>query len=674
MSGRVGRAAWLGVFFLVALALRVTCLFEWRDAAFFATPIGDARAYLAWARGIAAGDWYGSEVFYQAPLYPYFLAVVLKVTGSETWGPRLAQALLGSLACVLLGRASERLFGRAAVGVAAGLGLALYAPAVYFDGLIQKAALDSFLLSWLLLVLSGAATPLGVGRAAGAGALVGLLALSRENALVLAPVVALWLATLPGVTSLARRAAPVAALVLGMALVLVPVGLRNQSLGDRFLITTAQLGPNLWIGNHPGANGRYEALRPGRGSARYEREDARALAVEAVGRELSPGEVSDYWRDRALAFMRDDPGDAARQMARKAFLVLNVRELPDTENIEAYAAESLVLRALFLGLHFGVLAPLAFVGLIARASDWRRLWLLPAMAAAIGASVALFYVFGRYRYTLVPVLMPLAAAGGVALWEAARAGAPARKSLVTLLLAGVLAAAISNYPLGEGANTPGLTHFAVGNALLDEGRLAEAQVELEAAVEGLPGYGYSHARLADVLRLRGEYERALASYDRALALIPTFPPANAGRGMTLEALGRPGAEEAYRRALSYSRAEPDANNNLANILMRRGEARDAVPLYERALAARPDDAGIASNLATALLHAGEPQRALPLFDRALTRDPKLASARINRAATLAALGRVGEARAALEVLLAEEPPDSPYAQAARAALADLAGR
>ena len=44
---------------------------------------------------------------------------------------------------------------------------------------------------------------------------------------------------------------------------------QDYPVGGAFLITTAQLGPNLWIGNHPGASGRYEPLRPGRGDARY---------------------------------------------------------------------------------------------------------------------------------------------------------------------------------------------------------------------------------------------------------------------------------------------------------------------------------------------------------------------------------------------------------------------
>jgi tetratricopeptide (TPR) repeat protein len=658
--------------FALALALRIAYVLAWRDTLLFSTPVGDARAYLEWARAIAAGDWLGHEVFYQAPAYPYFLALVLRATGSETWGPRLVQALLGSLACVFLGRASARFFGRA-VGLAAGAGLALYAPAIYFDGLIQKPALDGFLLTALLLALSGA-TPLGVGRTIGAGALLGLLALSRENALALVPVVALWLAIQPRVTPAARRALGVGGLALGLSLVLVPVGLRNQSLGDRFLITTAQLGPNLWIGNHPGATGRYEPLRPGRGGARFEREDARALAVAAVGRELSPAEVSDYWRDRSLAYMRERPGEWLRLLAHKAFLVVSARELPDTEGIEAYAAESLLLRALFSVLHFGVLAPLAVVGALSRRSEWRRLWLLPAMALALAASVALFYVFARYRYALVPVLMPLAAAGGVALWELIRGGAREWRAAVGLALAGVTAGVIANWPAGEAKNGSGLTHLSVGGALLEAGRLTEAQSELELAVTELPGFGPAHSRLGDVLRSRRQFEAAIPEYDRALALAPSLADAHAGRGMALDALGRDGAEAEYRRALSLDPSQPDANNNLAKRLIEAGHVPEALELFQRAHAARPDDPGIASNLGAALLRSGDPTRALSLLDQALTRDPKLASARMNRAAALDALGRRAEAQAELHTLLAQEPPDSPYARAARDALAGLGGR
>jgi tetratricopeptide (TPR) repeat protein len=659
-----------GAVFAVALAARLAYLAEWHGTLLFTTPIGDARAYLDWARQIAAGDWLGREVFYQAPLYPYFLAGVLRLTGSETWGPRLVQALLGALACVWLGRAAERFFDRAS-GLVAGFALALYAPAIYFDGLIQKPALDGALLAALLWVCARARTRSGVGGAFFAGVLLGLLALSRENALVAVPLVGLWLASARPEESRGRHAAAVAALLLGLAAVLGPVAVRNHALGGRYLVTTAQAGPNLWIGNHPGASGRYEPLRPGRGSARFERQDAHDLAVAAAGRELSPAEVSDYWRDRALAWARESPGDWARLLTRKLALVWNRAELPDTEGIEAYTDVSLLLRVLRVPGSFGVLAPLAAVGTLALWRDWRRFWLLPALALALAASIAVFYVFARYRYVLVPPLVPLAAAGTVALARAFAGDSSGRRAGARLLAAGAVVALAVNWPIAA-SNGLALTHYGIGAALLDAGRTPEARLELERAVAADPGFAEAHSRLGDALRKRGEPGRALVAYDRALQLDPALADAHAGRGIALEGLGRgPEADAEYARALALDPNHPDANNNSANRLLKSGQTAEALARYRRALASRPEDVDIATNYGVALVQTGDVARALELFDGVIGRRPDYLPARFDRAAAYAALGRKDEARADLQEIVAAPslPPD--YARAAHEALAAL---
>jgi tetratricopeptide (TPR) repeat protein len=682
-SGRAFCSVWTGVdlngrlrhatgpvLFGFALALRLIYLWEWHGSLLFTTPIGDARGYLEWARTIAAGDWWGHEVFYQAPLYPYFLGLVLRVTGSETWGPRLVQAALGALACVWLGRAGERYFGRV-TGVVAGLGLALYAPAIYFDGLLQKPVLDGALLAGLLLLLAPGPTRSGVARASGAGMVLGALALSRENALVLAPVAALWLWTMPEAGAPTRRAAGVASLALGLALVLVPVGLRNQALGGRFLLTTAQLGPNLWIGNHPGASGRYEPLRPGRGSARFERQDAHDLAVAAAGHELTPAEVSDWWRDRALAYVREQPGEWLRLLVWKSDLVWRAAEIPDTEGIEAYAEASLLLRVLRWPCSFGVLAPLALVGVLTERRRWRSFWILPAAALALAASTALFYVFARYRHVLVPELLPLAAAGGLALWHAARGNAAERRAFVPAAAAGLAAAVLVSWPLA-GVSGLALTHYGVGAALLDAGRVSEAQAELARAIAAAPEFAPAYSRLGDALRKQGDAAGALTQYDRALALDPNLADAYAGRGIALEALGRADeADAAYARALALDPNHPDANNNSANRLFHAGRPDEALARYQRALASRPDDLDIASNYGAALVQTHEYRRALRVLEPIVARTPGYAPARFNHAAALAGLGRVEQARTELEALVAQEPASSDYARAARSALTAL---
>src|SRR6202022_4188309 len=122
------------------------------------------------------------------------------------------------------------------------------------------------------------------------------LALTRENAIVLIAVIMVWAAVV-------HRARAAAIFVTGVAIVLVPVAARNAYVGGGFYLTTSQAGPNFYIGNNPKADGTYQSLRFGRGAPEYERQDATELAEHALGRRLTPSEVSSYWTDRAFAFI-----------------------------------------------------------------------------------------------------------------------------------------------------------------------------------------------------------------------------------------------------------------------------------------------------------------------------------------------------------------------------------
>src|ERR1700730_3289030 len=113
--------AWLAaVIFLVALIVRLTHVWQIRRAPFFTVLMGDARAYDEWAQQIAHGDWIGHEVFYQAPLYPYFLGLIYTIAGHSLLTVRVCQAIIGSVSCALLGFAAHQVFSRP-VGVVAGL-------------------------------------------------------------------------------------------------------------------------------------------------------------------------------------------------------------------------------------------------------------------------------------------------------------------------------------------------------------------------------------------------------------------------------------------------------------------------------------------------------------------------------------------------------------------------
>jgi hypothetical protein len=146
-----------------------------------------------------------------------------------------------------------------------------------------------------------------------AGAVTGALALTRENALVFAAIIGAWILW-------RERATRLGIFVAGLALVLLPVALRNLAVGGELTLTTSQSGPNFYMGNHEGATGHYVPLKPGREMPEFERVDATDLAQQATGRTLTPREVSAYWWKSSLKWMGEHPGDWAVLLGRKVLL------------------------------------------------------------------------------------------------------------------------------------------------------------------------------------------------------------------------------------------------------------------------------------------------------------------------------------------------------------------
>ena len=381
------RAVWrsAALVFLVALAIRLTHLWYLRRSPFFALLMGDSLSYDAWAQRIASGDWLGTGVFYQAPLYPYLLGIFYRVCGHDLTALKLAQIVLGSAGCSLLTLAGGRLFS-ARAGLAAGLLLGVFPVAVYFDALLQKTALDAVLVGLLLVAIASLARRPTAVWCFATGVVLGCLALTRENTLPFVAVVLAWIWI-----SYPRRLIPVLVLVASFGAVLAPVAIRNLAVGGELHLTTSQLGPNLYIGNSEKATGTYVAIRSNRGSATYERNDAIELAEIAAGRSLHPSEVSRYWVGQSLAWMSHNPARWLGLMARKSLLVWNATEASDTEDIYTHADWSPVLRFSLRVFDFGVLAPLGLFGV------WLTTRALALAVAHLGAR-------GRPRVQRVAVL------------------------------------------------------------------------------------------------------------------------------------------------------------------------------------------------------------------------------------------------------------------------------
>ena len=617
-----------------ALALRLAHVVALRDTPFGSLLVGDSRGYHDWAVGVAAGNWLGSEVFYQAPLYPYLLALHYALIDADPYRIRVLQAFIGALSCIVLALAGRRFFDRRTGLLAAGL-LAIYPPAIFFDGLIQKASLDLFLVSSLLASVGACLEGPKRRWLVVIGLTLGALSLNRENARILWVVVVGWLFLYFPAAPFRDRLRWAIIVTAAMAAVVLPVAIRNKVVGGQLVLSTFQAGSNFYIGNRRGANGTYQALVPGRGNVTFEREDASRVAENATGHRMNAGEISAYWWQKSRDEIWEAPGEWLALLFRKLRLTFWAHELPDMESIEAHAAVSPVLSVL-RWWDFGALMGLGAIGAWARRANWRRLSFLYATFGALAGSIVLFFVLGRYRFPLVPVVALFAAAGLLTLWELRRSSV---RRLWTAAFAAVAVAAILHLPVQP---SPDPTYLNYGSELLHVGRPVDAEPLLRAAVSIDPTGVNPRLTLGYALQQAGRNEQAIDEFRRTVSTAPDS-------------------------------AEP--HRALAAALHGQGRIAEAISSYQQALRISAD-ASTLSDLGLAYYQSGDPDAAIASFRRGVSIDPKNVHVRLNLCNALAETRSGNEALACLTEAagVAQRPDDIMFVEYGLAQTFASAGR
>jgi tetratricopeptide (TPR) repeat protein len=630
----------------------------------------DSETYVRLAERAAAGDWaLGPEPFFVSPLYVYFLAVVLKATGSVL-AAQTVQAMLGAAAVGLVGASARRLFGGPASRWAAVLAAAT-GVFTFNEVVLLQSALDPFLTALSLALLARALhTSRGVDFAA-TGFAVGLHALNRPNVL-------LWAAVLPLIVAATprwRRGA--IAVVLGSVLALAPVAARNRVVAGQWVLVSSHGGLNFFIGNNPEADGTYRAVAGIRPSIEGQATDARRVAGEALGRTVTDAEASRWFYRRGLQFIREHPAHAGQLLLRKVAYTLNAADLALNHSFEYYRSrESRRLRLLAVGPW--LLVPLGLFGALTAPSALpaRARWTWLAFLPVYAASVAVFFVSGRYR---VPLLVPLcatAAAGLVHLAAVLRNRSPKAIALRAAALAVLALGANWDWHLDDGRDGeetemilwlvdqrrvddaqarlaqveathryPALLHFRVGRALQDQGRLGDAVALFRKARAEDPVHMEVRLALGQALLDSGHPEEAIGELRaaRGAGVRPDVAAFDLAR-----ALARLGRRDEARQALAAITlpADADAASALAlgRLALELDDAALAEPPLTRAVRAAPISAEAREGHSVALFRLGRFEEAADELEAALRLDPGSATARLNLAVIRGRQGRYADAR------------------------------
>jgi tetratricopeptide (TPR) repeat protein len=221
------------------------------------------------------------------------------------------------------------------------------------------------------------------------------------------------------------------------------------------------------------------------------------------------------------------------------------------------------------------------------------------------------------------------------------------------LIAGtVLAGCAPKQPQPKEQQLVGVDLYVRGEQAYRKGDKDQALRDYLAAVEKNPNLRIAQARVAEIYRQRGQYEKALPHDQAVSRLDPYSFLSHYNLGLTYHLLNRlQEAAASYLQALDLKPSDMKSNMNLGLVYLALGKSDDSVKYLQRATELDPNSAVAWSNLGVALDARGDSARAESIYRKSLELDSASATALQNLAANLLAQGKAKEAIAVMEQVM-----------------------
>ena len=199
----------------------------------------------------------------------------------------------------------------------------------------------------------------------------------------------------------------------------------------------------------------------------------------------------------------------------------------------------------------------------------------------------------------------------------------------------------------------------VGLALIQLGRVPEAQQHFAAAVQRLPRLTDLHINHANALMLTSRFDAALAEFETALQLDPANFEAHSNLGITLAQTGRVDAAlPHFERALQLRPAAAENHRNLGLALAQAGRRDEALAHVAEGVPLRPTEPDTHEYYGIALCQAGRLPEAIKELEAALALEPRFAKAHEHLGLALSQAGRAAEGLAHLEQAVQLAPAEA----------------
>ncbi len=343
------------------------------------------------------------------PLYAFLCAAIYAVTGHSFFAVLLIQSLF-SIALALTVFFIAKIIFSDTVGVLAAAAVAFHPGFIYYDVFnLIPLSIDSFFIALIALVL----VRISLGRASARsslllGGLIGLGTLSRGVIGVLLVLVVGYLIFVASHLKPIQRLKVTACVIAVAVLTLAPWLIRNYVVQRQLVFISTSSGELFWRGNNQHATGTLHD--------RNKTNIFKLWPQEFRDRVHSMTELEQktFFENEARRFIRDNPSQAARLYARKVYYFWWFSPQSGINYPSTYLN-------LYKVLYAGLLS-LAVVGLIFALRSSRKeirnaSLIVIAMVITICLAQSLFYVEGRHRWLVEPLVLVFSCYGLVRLWK-----------------------------------------------------------------------------------------------------------------------------------------------------------------------------------------------------------------------------------------------------------------
>ncbi|MEO8362092.1 MAG: glycosyltransferase family 39 protein [Vicinamibacteria bacterium] len=346
---------------------------------------------------------------YSPPVWSYILAVLRLLPGLDHLAIQAFQTLCCFVSAAMFGGIGRQISGDEHTGLMTGFVVALQ-PSLLYYSVVKSDPLPLNCLLLGMIILAGLALLQHPDPRLSAlfGLLLALGVLSRGTPIVALPVISLALWRRHG---LPRAALHTMIAIAFLAMGLAPWLVRNQRLIGRALITSTA-GENFWRGNHEGATGGVVDVDGGLITTLIPSNEALPDSVRGVLRNGTEVDRQDVFMNEGLEFVVHHPGDAAALFARKMRTFWwRIDSDPSDYSSVTSAVYEIVYR---------IELALALVGLTViwrgssagvTATDREAGMVVLGIMLAVSVLQSAFYVQGRHRFLIEPILMIFTAAG-----------------------------------------------------------------------------------------------------------------------------------------------------------------------------------------------------------------------------------------------------------------------